>query len=278
MKNQSGATEVAFCGIQNRARQKRRWRTLVSVVVAGLLLPISSVIGQGCCINSRGNLDGSPDDAVSLGDLTLLIDHLFISLEAPGCWPEANVDGSIPEGTGSVTLSDLTVMVDHLFVSMTELTPCPPPLGPPWGSMVELGPCREPWKSTDAMRTGPPQVEQEQDCIYWEYDGYSRLTIYHLNAVFNCCPAEVIGDAWIAPGFILIEEYDTFDFEPCPCMCLHDLTYVFDNVSPGSFHVVIEEPYVFPSDPPVDTVIDIGTDPAGLYCVPRTTYPWDIGE
>lgn len=78
-----------------------------------------------CCVNDRGNVDASADEEVTLADLTVLIDHLFVTLTDPVCWEEANVDESAPEGAGSVTLGDLTVLVDHLFVSLAPLPPCP---------------------------------------------------------------------------------------------------------------------------------------------------------
>jgi hypothetical protein len=79
----------------------------------------------GCCIGFRGNVDGSVDEEPSLGDLTVLIDHLFISFEDLPCWQEANVDESIPEGPSSVSLGDLTVLIDHLFISFATMPPCP---------------------------------------------------------------------------------------------------------------------------------------------------------
>ncbi|MBD3257509.1 M28 family peptidase [candidate division GN15 bacterium] len=85
----------------------------------------SCQVEQSCCVADRGNVDGSPDDAVSLGDLTVLVDNLFISLDPIDCWEEANVDESQPEGPTSVTLGDLTVLVDHLFISLSPLPACP---------------------------------------------------------------------------------------------------------------------------------------------------------
>ncbi|MBD3257803.1 hypothetical protein GF377_05165 [candidate division GN15 bacterium] len=48
-----------------------------------LLVPSS----EGCCTGpSVGNMDGSPDNEVTLGDLTVIIDHLFITLDPlPPC-------------------------------------------------------------------------------------------------------------------------------------------------------------------------------------------------
>ena len=59
---------------------------------------------------------GNPDGQVSLGDLTQLVDFLFISLQHP--WEpfeRGNVDCS---ADGQVSLGDLTAMVDFLFISL----------------------------------------------------------------------------------------------------------------------------------------------------------------
>lgn len=78
-----------------------------------------------CCAGMRGNLDNSPDDTPTLGDLTVMIDHLFITLNPLTCWEEGNLDGSEPEGPGSVTLGDLTMLIDNLFISLDPLPMCP---------------------------------------------------------------------------------------------------------------------------------------------------------
>ncbi|MBD3258064.1 PQQ-binding-like beta-propeller repeat protein [candidate division GN15 bacterium] len=79
-----------------------------------------------CCMPpSRGNVDGSGDGSVTINDLTVMVDFLFISLTPLTCWEEGNVDESVPEGPTSVTLADLTVLIDHLFISLDPLPPCP---------------------------------------------------------------------------------------------------------------------------------------------------------
>ena len=75
-----------------------------------------------CCVGMRGNIDNSPDGLVSLGDLTALIDHLFISLNPLICPEEGNLDLS-PDGLTS--LGDLTVLIDFLFISLEPLPLCP---------------------------------------------------------------------------------------------------------------------------------------------------------
>jgi hypothetical protein len=59
---------------------------------------------------------------VTMGDLTVLIDHLFITLTPLNCWVEGNVDLS-PDYL--VTMGDLTILIDHLFISLTPLPACP---------------------------------------------------------------------------------------------------------------------------------------------------------
>ncbi len=72
-----------------------------------------------CCVGNVGNVDCEPDDLVTMADLTVLIDHLFISLDPLCCLPEADVDH-----TSDVTMGDLTVLIDHLFISLDPLGPC----------------------------------------------------------------------------------------------------------------------------------------------------------
>lgn len=81
--------------------------------------------GTCCEPPTRGNVDGSIDGDVTLSDLTVMIDFLFISLTPLDCWEEGNVDEGLPEGPTSVTLSDLTVLIDNLFISLSPLPPCP---------------------------------------------------------------------------------------------------------------------------------------------------------
>jgi PKD repeat protein len=78
---------------------------------------VAGHIYHGMC----GNLDGDASGVVDLGDLTALIDYLFITLTPPPLPEQANVDGSID---GVVDLSDLTYMIAYLFLEG------PPPVCP----------------------------------------------------------------------------------------------------------------------------------------------------
>ncbi len=78
--------------------------------------------GWSCCVGMTGNTNCDPDEIVDIGDLTAMIDYLFIcyGTGCGGCCPdEANTDGS-----GSVDIGDLTKLIDYLFISFTLLAQC----------------------------------------------------------------------------------------------------------------------------------------------------------
>ncbi|HUV31736.1 MAG TPA: hypothetical protein VMY05_11700 [Acidobacteriota bacterium] len=75
-----------------------------------------------CCIGLTGNVDGDPEETIDIGDVTALIDYLFISNTVPECMEEANTDG---DGDGVVDIGDLTALIDYLFISNTEPAACP---------------------------------------------------------------------------------------------------------------------------------------------------------
>ena len=74
-----------------------------------------------CCVGLAGNVDCDQEDICDLGDLTKMIDYLFISFEEPTCREEANLDASVD---GIVDLSDLTRLIDYLFISLTPPAAC----------------------------------------------------------------------------------------------------------------------------------------------------------
>jgi len=80
--------------------------------------------GNSCCIGTTGNIDGSQSELVDLGDLTELIDYLFITAgKVLICPEEANTDGS---ADGIIDLGDLTHLIWYLFINpgLAPLAPC----------------------------------------------------------------------------------------------------------------------------------------------------------
>jgi hypothetical protein len=74
-----------------------------------------------CCQGIVGDVDGSGDELPTIGDITALIDHLFVSHTALFCIAEADVNQS----GGSVSIGDITVLIDHLFGARQPLPDCP---------------------------------------------------------------------------------------------------------------------------------------------------------
>jgi hypothetical protein len=72
----------------------------------------------GCCVGTTG--DPNCDASVDIGDLTSIVDHLFMSFLPMCCMEEADVDLNT-----SIDIADLTIFVDHLFVSFNPLPSCP---------------------------------------------------------------------------------------------------------------------------------------------------------
>ena len=59
-------------------------------------------------------------DVTDIGDLTYLINFLFITGVVPVCPEEADLD-RVP----GIDIGDLTVMIDYLFITGTLPGPCP---------------------------------------------------------------------------------------------------------------------------------------------------------
>jgi len=75
----------------------------------------------GCCVGTSGNVDGDPSDLVDIGDLTALIDYLFITFAVPECLAEANVDGDL---AAVIDIGDLTALIDYLFITFAPPADC----------------------------------------------------------------------------------------------------------------------------------------------------------
>ena len=75
-----------------------------------------------CCADITGNVNCDTGEIIDIGDLTRIIDYLFISYELICCPVEANVNG---DPGGIVDIGDLTALIDYLFISYTSPVPCP---------------------------------------------------------------------------------------------------------------------------------------------------------
>lgn len=79
-----------------------------------------------CCRGMRGNVDCDFNDGVDIVDLTMLIDHMLITMGPLPSVDEANIDGQ-----DRIDISDLTRLIDFLYISLTPLPGCPGPVNHP---------------------------------------------------------------------------------------------------------------------------------------------------
>ena len=80
-----------------------------------------SVSFSGCCVGRVGDANDSGEDEPTLGDISILVDLLFISNDPAiiHCWQEADVNQSGGAGPGmdDISLGDISVLIDYLFIT-----------------------------------------------------------------------------------------------------------------------------------------------------------------
>ncbi len=83
-------------------------------------------IGDACCCGLfsggyTGNANCSDDGKITLSDITVMIDRVYVSKEKLCCDMSGNVNQS---QDGNITLSDITLVIDHVYISKAPTTPC----------------------------------------------------------------------------------------------------------------------------------------------------------
>lgn len=88
-------------------------------------------IGNACCCVSRvGDANGSSDDEPTIGDVSVMIDALFITGDWTilPCPAEADVNqsGGCNPGRDDITIGDIAILIDCMFIDLCEMF-FPPP-------------------------------------------------------------------------------------------------------------------------------------------------------
>ncbi|MEW5795266.1 MAG: M14 family zinc carboxypeptidase [Candidatus Zixiibacteriota bacterium] len=80
----------------------------------------------GCCVGQVGDVNGEGGDEPTIGDVTMLVDHLFVTGAELSCLSEADINqsGGSQPALEDITIGDITELVDHLFISAGPLAPC----------------------------------------------------------------------------------------------------------------------------------------------------------
>ncbi len=73
----------------------------------------------GCCLARVGDANGAGGDEPTIGDITVMIDMLFISTTPVACMAEADVNqsGGFHPLLENVTIGDITLLIDYLFIT-----------------------------------------------------------------------------------------------------------------------------------------------------------------
>ncbi|MBN1274499.1 MAG: hypothetical protein JXB26_19735 [Candidatus Aminicenantes bacterium] len=133
------------------------------------------------------------------------------------------------------------------------------------GSLVNYNGC----KSFSSGSGNFQSYTQNQECL--EYiAGNGILYLKHINAGFNCCPAEIFADVSFKNGEIIIEEHEAE--QGCFCLCLFDLDYEIRGLEPGLYTVKIIGPYM--NDVIFTCAINLFDSASGCFCIERDYYPW----
>ncbi len=79
----------------------------------------STTNGCDCCVARTGDANGSGEDEPTVGDISTLIDHLFISGAWLNCIEEADVNqsGGATPYADDITIGDVSALIDYLFIT-----------------------------------------------------------------------------------------------------------------------------------------------------------------
>ena len=87
---------------------------------------VATVSLYNCCTGLVGDVNGQGGDEPTIGDVSKLIDHLFINLSTPDCLGEADVNqsGGANPTRADITIGDVSLLIDHLFVTFPPIPYC----------------------------------------------------------------------------------------------------------------------------------------------------------
>lgn len=78
-----------------------------------------------CCIGQVGNANGIGTDVPTIGDVSVMIDALFISgdINVIACLPEADINqsGGLSVYPADITIGDISTLIDYLFITGPSL-------------------------------------------------------------------------------------------------------------------------------------------------------------
>jgi PKD repeat protein len=115
--NATGSSPVAFTSFNGR--------TLTLTSYAGDYAPVSTdgVVYVDCCVDRVGDANGVGGDEPTIGDVSTMIDMLFISGNPVDCLAEAdlNQSGGFWPARKDITIGDVSTLINYLFITGPSL-------------------------------------------------------------------------------------------------------------------------------------------------------------
>ncbi|MEE9444014.1 MAG: FG-GAP-like repeat-containing protein [candidate division Zixibacteria bacterium] len=203
--------------------------------------------------------DANGDGATNVGDAVYIINFVFKGGPAPDpvLSGDANCDGATNVG-------DAVYLINFVFKG----GPAPCEKSYPTGTLTAFSNCKNLQKTSTASDNTPTNL----DCIEYQYDGISTLSLSHINAGFNCCPEEMIININVENNIITIDETGVEGI--CSCNCLFDLDYEIRNLPQGEYTIIVSERFTFPEEELLEFTVNLSSSPMGSFCVTRNYYPW----
>ena len=144
----------------------------------------------------------------------------------------------------------------------------------PTGELIGSAGCKT-YSSESSSKSDDNFATSSEDCLQYNYDGSSVLTLTHVNAGFNCCPGELMATVDIGTSTITINEGEAE--QGCKCLCQFDVYYNIENLSPGTYTIVLTGMYVEDQEY-LEVTVDLSEDTSGIVCLERDYYPWSSEE
>ncbi len=204
--------------------------------------------------------DANADGLIDVADAIHILNYLFKSGPAPDPLEagDCNCDQTVDAG-------DAIYLLNYLFKA-----------GPPpctvVGDIVGYSGCKE-----SAKPSFPGSTPPNQDCIEYQYDGEGILLLKHVNAGFNCCPDEILGEVTLTGNVIAVTENESLEISGgCDCICLFDVDYQINDLPPGEYTITVNQLYLPPGAEILEFTVDLSSSASGSSCVQRGYYPWGI--
>jgi len=157
-----------------------------------------------------------------------------------------------------------------------DVNPEPPKYQYQWGQIVDpVEPSGEliahsgcgGWDVIDAFDDPP----EDSGCMIYEYDNLGNLYLTHQNAVFNCCPEDLVIEFNFSNDTIYIHEDETYgENQGCTCVCPYDVEMVVRSLPRGVYTVVLTGRHIYSL---VEFTLDLTSVTSGYYCF--NLYEWE---